>query len=260
MRSHQQESGHIFLSLIAPAKTTEGVITWLRPGEEFPPLTQALSEPNGLLAAGGDLATDTLVAAYRRGIFPWFGDDDPILWWSPDPRMVLFPEELHVSRSMRKTLRSGQFDVTADRDFLQVINGCRKPRDAIDSTWITEQMVDAYLQLHHAGYAHSIETWVDGELAGGLYGVAIGRAFFGESMFTRVTDASKVALVALTQQLRAWHFGVIDCQMRTEHLAKFGAREIPRARFAQLLAELVDYGAAPGPWKMSSDAGVKLIC
>lgn len=256
MRPHQQESGHVFLSLTAPADATNGVIPWLRPGDEFPPLTRALREPNGLLAAGGDLATETLLRAYRRGIFPWFDDDDPILWWSPDPRMVLFPEELHVSRSMRKTLRSKQFEVTADREFLQVIMACRNPRDGIDGTWITELMVDAYLQLHRAGYAHSIETWIDGDLAGGLYGVAIGRAFFGESMFTRVTDASKIALIALARQLHAWEFGVIDCQMRTQHLATFGAREIPRAAFAQLLAELVDYGPAPGPWKLSVDTGV----
>ncbi|UCH48263.1 MAG: leucyl/phenylalanyl-tRNA--protein transferase [Betaproteobacteria bacterium] len=256
MRPHQQESGHILLSLTARGNANDGVIPWLRPGDEFPPLSRALSEPNGLLAAGGDLATSTLLRAYRLGIFPWFGDDDPILWWSPDPRMVLFPEELHVSRSMRKTLRSGQFEVTADREFLHVIRACRQPRDGIDGTWITEQMVDAYLELHRAGYAHSIETWIDGELAGGLYGVAIGRAFFGESMFTRVTDASKIALITLTRLLGAWQFGLIDCQMRTEHLATFGAREIPRARFAQLLADLVDYGPAPGPWKLSVDAGV----
>jgi leucyl/phenylalanyl-tRNA--protein transferase len=256
MWPHQQEPGHVLLSLTGPGDATNGVIPWLRPGDEFPPLTRALREPNGLLAAGGDLATETLLRAYRRGIFPWFDDDDPILWWSPDPRMVLFPKELHVSRSMRKTLRSRQFEVTADREFLQVIMGCRKPRDGIDGTWITDLMVDAYLELHRAGYAHSIETWIDGELAGGLYGVAIGRAFFGESMFTRVTDASKIALIALARQLHAWRFGVIDCQMRTQHLASFGAREIPRAEFAQLLADLVDYGPAPGPWKMSADAGV----
>ncbi len=237
------------------------MIPWLRPGDDFPPLTRALREPNGLLAVGGDLSTETLLRAYRRGIFPWFSDDDPILWWSPDPRMVLFPAELHVTRSMRKTMRSGRFDVTADRDFEQVIMACRQPRRGEAGTWITTQMVDAYLRLHRAGYAHSVETWVDGELAGGLYGVAIGRAFFGESMFTHVADASKVALIALTRQLHAWNFGIIDCQMRTQHLASFGAREIPRAEFAQQLAELVDYGPAPGQsktgqWKISPDAGV----
>ncbi|UCD68685.1 MAG: leucyl/phenylalanyl-tRNA--protein transferase [Betaproteobacteria bacterium] len=256
MWPHQQESGHVLLNLISPGDATDGVIPWLSPGDDFPPLTRALREPSGLLAAGGDLSTDTLLRAYRQGIFPWFGDHDPILWWSPDPRMVLFLEELHVSRSMRKTLRGGQFEVTADRDFLHVIKGCRKPRNGIGGTWITEQMVEAYLELHRAGYAHSIETWIGGELAGGLYGVSIGRVFFGESMFTRVTNASKIALVYLAQQLHAWQFGMIDCQMRTEHLAAFGAREIPRAEFAQLLADLIDYGPAPGPWKLSVDAGV----
>jgi len=228
------------------------VIPWLRPGDAFPPLTRALREPNGLLAAGGDLSTKTLLRAYRQGIFPWFGDDDPILWWSPDPRMVLFPAELHVTRSLRKTLRDTKFEVTADRDFHQVIMACRGPRGADTGTWITEQMAAAYTELHVAGHAHSIETWIDGKLAGGLYGVAIGRAFFGESMFTRVSNASKIALVTLARQLHAWGFGIIDCQMRTRHLAMFGAREIPRAEFAQHLSELVDYDPIPAPWTIDA--------
>lgn len=232
------------------------MIPWLRPGDDFPPLARALRDPNGLLAAGGDLSEKTLLKAYGRGIFPWFGDDDPILWWSPDPRMVLFPEELHVTRSMRKTLRTADFEVTADRDFRQVIMECRGPRHGVHDTWITPQMVEAYLDLHKAGYAHSVETWIDGKLAGGLYGVAIGHAFFGESMFTRVTDASKIALVTLTRQLLAWNFGIIDCQMRTEHLASFGAREIPRDEFAQRLVELVDYASVSGPWTLEIDACV----
>jgi len=232
------------------------VIPWLRPGDDFPALARALREPNGLLAAGGDLSTTTLLKAYASGIFPWFSDDDPILWWSPDPRMVLFPEELHVTRSMRKTLRAAGFEVTADHDFQKVIMECRGPRRGIRDTWITPQMVEAYLDLHRAGYAHSVETWIDGQLAGGLYGVAIGRAFFGESMFTRVTDASKIALVTLTRQLLAWNFGIIDCQMRTEHLASFGAREIPRDEFAQRLVELVDYAPIRGPWTIEIDAFV----
>ena len=232
------------------------MIPWLRPGDDFPPLARALRDPNGLLAAGGDLSEKTLLKAYSRGIFPWFGDDDPILWWSPDPRMVLFPEELHVTRSMRKTLRTADFEVTADRDFRQVIMECRGPRRGVHDTWITPQMVEAYLDLHKAGYAHSIETWIDGRLAGGLYGVAIGHAFFGESMFTRVTDASKIALVTLTRQLLAWNFGIIDCQMRTEHLASFGAREIPRDEFAQRLVELVDYASVSGPWTLEIDVCV----
>jgi leucyl/phenylalanyl-tRNA--protein transferase len=227
------------------------VIPWLRPGEPFPPLSSALRNPDGLLAAGGDLSISTLLGAYRQGIFPWFSDGDPILWWSPDPRMVLFPEELHLRRSLRKTLRNTKFQVTADREFEQVITACGGPREDDAGTWITPQMVDAYVQMHRAGHAHSIETWIDGELAGGLYGVAIGRAFFGESMFTRVTNASKIALVTLSRQLLAWNFGIIDCQMQTGHLASFGAREIPRDDFAQRLVDLVDYEPVPAPWTIT---------
>ncbi len=196
----------------------------------------------------------SLLQAYRRGVFPWFGEEDPILWWSPDPRMVLFPEELHLTRSLRKTLRARTFEVTADREFVQVINACGGPRDGETGTWITDQMVAAYTELHRAGHAHSIEIWIDGKLAGGLYGVAVGRAFFGESMFTRVSNASKIALVALVRQLHAWGFGIIDCQMRTQHLATFGAREIPRPEFAQRLSELVDYEPIPSPWRFDTDA------
>ena len=229
------------------------MIPWLRPGKAFPPLTEALREPNGLLAAGGDLSIQSLLEAYRQGIFPWYGEDDPILWWSPDPRMVLFPSELHLTRSLRKTLRSGMFEVTADREFSEVILACQGPRNGESGTWITEQMLDAYNALHRAGHAHSIEAWADGTLAGGLYGVAIGNAFFGESMFTRVSNASKVALVTLVRQLQAWGFGMIDCQMRTQHLATFGAREIPRREFAQRLSELVDYRREPGAWRLDAD-------
>ena len=196
----------------------------------------------------------SLLKAYRRGVFPWFGEEDPILWWSPDPRMVLFPGELHLTRSLRKTLRAKTFEVTADREFVQVINACGGPRDGETGTWITDQMAAAYTDLHRAGHAHSIETWIDGKLAGGLYGVALGRAFFGESMFTRVSNASKIALVALVRQLHAWGFGIIDCQMRTQHLATFGAREIPRPEFAQRLSELVDYEPIPAPWRFDTEA------
>ena len=230
------------------------MIPWLRPGDDFPPLTRALRDPNGLLAAGGDLSTQTLVNAYRQGIFPWFSEDDPILWWSPDPRMVLFPAELHLTRSVRKAIRATTFEITADRAFTHVVAACQEPRGGQSGTWITEQMVAAYSELHRAGYAHSIETWMDGKLAGGLYGVAIGRVFYGESMFTRVTNASKFALIALARQLQAWNFGVIDCQMRTRHLASFGAREIPRAEFAQRLTELVDYAPVRAPWQIAVDA------
>ena len=228
------------------------MISWIDANRPFPPLSHALREPNGLLAAGGDLSIERLLEAYRRGIFPWFSDGDPILWWSPDPRMVLFPAELKISRSLAKTLRRNRFRLTADRAFGEVIDACRAPRPGQDGTWITGQMSAAYRRLHEAGHAHSVEAWLDDELAGGLYGVALGRAFFGESMFARVTDASKVALVALVRQLARWRFGLIDCQMNTPHLASLGAREIPREDFARRLAGLVDYAPVPGPWRIDA--------
>ncbi len=228
------------------------MIPWLGSGDPFPKVERALAEPNGLLAAGADLSLPRLLEAYRSGIFPWFGRDQPILWWSPDPRMVLFPAELKVSRSLARTLRNARFEVRADTAFDEVIEGCRQPRRGESGTWITAQMAEAYGALHRAGFAHSVETWLDVELVGGLYGVALGRAFFGESMFTRVSDASKVALVALVRQLQHWGFGVIDCQMNTAHLASFGAREIPRAEFTRILRELVHYAPVPVPWRLES--------
>jgi leucyl/phenylalanyl-tRNA--protein transferase len=228
------------------------LIPWLGSGDPFPEVERALAEPNGLLAAGADLSLPRLLDAYRNGIFPWFADDQPILWWSPDPRMVLFPAELKVSRSLARTMRKPRFEVRADTVFDEVIEGCRQPRRRESGTWITDKMADAYAALHRAGFAHSVETWLDGELAGGLYGVALGRAFFGESMFTRVSDASKVAFVALARQLEHWDFGVIDCQMNTAHLASFGAREIPRAEFTRGLRELVHYPPVPVPWRLES--------
>ena len=228
------------------------MIPWLGSGDPFPEVESALKEPNGLLAAGADLSLPRLLEAYRNGIFPWFGHDQPILWWSPDPRMVLLPSELKVSRSLARTLRNARFEVRADTAFDAVIDGCRQPRRGESGTWITEEMAKAYGVLHRAGFAHSVETWLDGELVGGLYGVALGRAFFGESMFTRVSDASKVALVALARQLQYWSFGVIDCQMNTAHLASFGAREIPRAEFTRGLRELVHYAPVPVPWRLES--------
>ncbi len=227
------------------------MIPWLGPNEPFPPVDQAVANPNGLLAAGGDLSTPRLIDAYRQGIFPWFSDDQPILWWSPDPRMVLYPAELRISRSLRKTLRSTRFEVRADTAFRDVILGCSMPRRGQDGTWITGHMVDAYCALHKEGLAHSIETWLDGTLVGGLYGVAIGRAFFGESMFTRATDASKVALVTLVRQLELWGFGLVDCQMNTAHLSSFGAREIPRAEFTRRLRELIHYPPVRAPWRLA---------
>jgi leucyl/phenylalanyl-tRNA--protein transferase len=228
------------------------LIPWLDSGDPFPEVERALAEPNGLLAAGADLSLPRLLEAYRNGIFPWFSHDQPILWWSPDPRMVLFPAELKVSRSLARTLRNARFEVRADTAFDAVIEGCRQPRRGESGTWITEVMAEAYATLHRAGFAHSVETWLDGKLVGGLYGVALGRAFFGESMFARVSDASKVALVALTRQLRHWGFGMIDCQMNTAHLASFGAREIPRAEFTRGLRELVHYAPVPVPWRLES--------
>lgn len=226
------------------------MIPWLGAEDAFPPVERALAEPNGLLAAGADLSMPRLVQAYREGIFPWFNPGQPPLWWSPDPRMVLFPDQLKVSRSLARTLRRGTFEVRADTAFTEVVGGCRAPRADQPGTWISDQMAQAYSALHRAGIAHSIESWIDGRLAGGLYGVALGRAFFGESMFTRVTDASKVALVALARQLSRWQFGVIDCQMNTAHLASMGAREIPRAEFTRRLRELVNCEPVPGPWRL----------
>ena len=228
------------------------MIPWLDSGDPFPEVERALAEPNGLLAAGADLSLPRLLEAYRNGIFPWFGHDQPILWWSPDPRMVLFPAELKVSRSLARTLRNARFEVRADTAFDAVIEGCRQPRRGESGTWITEEMTEAYGTMHRAGFAHSVETWLDGKLVGGLYGIALGRAFFGESMFARVSDASKVALVALARQLQHWGFGVIDCQMNTAHLASLGAREIPRAEFTRRLRELVHYAPVPVPWRLES--------
>ncbi|MDD5471030.1 MAG: leucyl/phenylalanyl-tRNA--protein transferase [Sideroxydans sp.] len=207
----------------------------------FPPVTQALRHPNGLLAAGGDLSPSRLLDAYQHGIFPWFGAGDPILWWSPDPRMVLIPAEFRLSHSLRKTLRRGAYQLHTDSAFEQVMRACAAPRDGQDGTWIQEEMVQAYCELHRQGYAHSVETWMDDELVGGLYGIAIGRMFYGESMFSRRTDASKIALAHLCAQLQRWDFGMIDCQMNTPHLASLGAREIPRKEFLSRLQELINY-------------------
>jgi leucyl/phenylalanyl-tRNA--protein transferase len=229
------------------------MIPWLETRDPFPPVERALRDPNGLLAAGGDLSPERLVEAYRHGIFPWFGEDDPLLWWSPDPRMVLFLRELHVSRSLRRTMKSGQFSVTVDRAFRQVMAGCAEPRADEAGTWITDDMVEAYGELADRGLAHSVEAWHDDRLVGGLYGVAIGRMFYGESMFSRQTDASKVALVTLTRQLERWEFEMIDCQMSTGHLASLGAREVPRAEFLDRMRKLARQPGVPGPWRFDED-------
>jgi leucyl/phenylalanyl-tRNA--protein transferase len=229
------------------------MIPWLEPDDPFPPVDSALRDPNGLLAAGGDLSTERLLDAYAQGIFPWFGGDDPLLWWSPDPRMVLYVSELHVSRSLRRVIRSGRFEVTLDRAFAGVMEGCAEPRPGQDGTWITPEMVAAYTRLASLGHAHSVEAWEDGRLAGGLYGVAIGRMFFGESMFARTSNASKVAFALLVPQLGRWGFPMIDCQMATSHLASLGAREIPRSRFLSEVARLVPQPPVPSPWTFDDD-------
>ncbi len=218
----------------------------------FPPVTQALRSPNGLLAAGGDLSTARLLEAYRHGIFPWFSEGEPILWWSPDPRMVLIPGEFKISHSLRKTLRNGRHEVRMDSAFEQVMRACAAPREGASGTWILEEMIAAYCELHRIGYAHSVETWMDGELVGGLYGIALGKMFYGESMFSRKTDASKIALAHLCAQLERWDFGMIDCQMNTPHLASLGAREIPRSEFVARLQELI-HSPPIDYWRFDSD-------
>ena len=220
----------------------------------FPPVETALRDPNGLLAMGGDLSMPRLLDAYRHGIFPWFNPGEPILWWSPDPRMVLVPDELRVTRSLAKRIRNGGFEVRVDTAFVEVMQACAAPREEAAGTWISPQMVAAYSRLHQAGYAHSVETWHDGVMVGGLYGVAVGRMFYGESMFSRMPDASKVALVRLAQQLHQWGFGLIDCQMETAHLASLGARTLPRVDFTAQLAEWVNLPPQPGPWMFTLNA------
>lgn len=202
----------------------------------FPPVEHALREPNGLLAIGGDLSLGRLLAAYRQGIFPWFSDGEPILWWSPDPRMVLFPDELKVARSLQKTIKNRPFELRLNTAFREVITACSSTlRPDQHGTWITQNIIDAYCRLHEAGYAISSEAWLDGKLVGGCYGVKIGHMFYGESMFHHINDASKVAFVHLVEYLRNLQVGMIDCQMKTAHLARFGAREISRADFMQKL-------------------------
>ena len=207
---------------------------------DFPSLNQALSEPNGLIAIGGDLSLPRLLNAYQHGIFPWFSEGEPILWWSPNPRMVLFPDELKISNSLKKTLKNKPFDVRFNTAFRQVISACsHTPRAGQPGTWITQDIIEAYCTLHNAGYAISAECWQDNTLVGGCYGVKIGKMFYGESMFHLVTDASKVAFVHLVQKLKSEGVGLIDCQMKTAHLARFGAKEISRDDFIDNLSSLI---------------------
>lgn len=258
------------------------MIPWLAENTPFPPVEEALRSPNGLLAAGGGLSSTRLLEAYRHGIFPWFNPGDPILWWSPDPRMVLFPREFKISRSFARVLRNASFKVCCDTAFEHVMRACAAPRDGHNGTWIHEDMISAYCTLHRMGYAHSVEVWIpkksfqlqiegetrrqrsngmdsatstamrergsqhstadelELELAGGLYGVSIGHMFYGESMFSNVSNASKIALAHLARQLDRWQFEMIDCQMNTPHLASLGAREIPRSEFIIRLRELIN--------------------
>ncbi len=228
------------------------MIPWLEALKNFPDTGTALSEPNGLLCAGGDLEPQTIISAYSKGIYPWFSDDQPILWWSPDPRMVLFPKEFKVSKSLAKTVRSGKFEVRFDTAFADVIAGCAEPREPDGGTWIVPEMQEAYASLHELGVAHSVESWQNEKLVGGLYGVALGRMFFGESMFARETDASKVALVAMVEKLKRDGFELIDCQQETRHLARFGARPIPRQEFVQRLQELINLGQSHSNWRVEN--------
>lgn len=232
------------------------MIPWLEHPAAFPPVEQALADPPGLLAAGGALTPDWLLAAYRRGIFPWFSAGEPILWWSLDPRLVLEPRHIKISRSLARTLRQQRFEVRLDTAFAAVMAGCAAPRDPGGGTWITTDMQAAYLRMHDLGYAHSVESWQDGTLQGGLYGLALGRVFFGESMFSRASDASKVALAHLARYLEAQGFAVIDCQMTTRHLQSLGAREVPRQAFCEALDTLTRQHAAPARWPADGARGL----
>ncbi|SET04363.1 leucyl/phenylalanyl-tRNA--protein transferase [Nitrosomonas marina] len=227
------------------------MIAFLSSESSFPPLDKALTEPNGLLAIGGDLSPARLIDAYRQGIFPWFNENEPILWWSPDPRMVLYPKELTISRSLRKSINKNSYHIRTDSQFATVMQACAAPRKNQPGTWIHPEMVAAYSALHEIGLAHSVETWIDDELAGGLYGIAMGKVFFGESMFSRKPDASKIAFVYLVRQLLQWEYVVIDCQVKTAHLASFGAREIPRAEFSQILNTWTQSKALGKKWDFS---------
>jgi leucyl/phenylalanyl-tRNA--protein transferase len=225
------------------------MIPYLGPLDLFPPVESAREDMGGLLAVGGDLQPDRILDAYRRGIFPWGTVDGQPLWYSPDPRMVLFPEEFRLTRSLRRTLRAGRFEVRFDSDFPGVMAACAStPRDGQDGTWITPEMRHAYTRLHELGWAHSVETYADGVLVGGLYGMAIGRMFYGESMFSRRSDASKVAFAHLIDYLVTHQFGMIDCQMYTDHLASLGGREIPRAEFLARLSALTASGSPRTLW------------
>ena len=216
------------------------MLTYLDPNfskQPFPDVHNALKNPNGLVAVGGCLSPERLINAYKQGIFPWFNPGDPLLWWSPDPRLVIFPEQLHISKSLHKTLRRQVFQISMDTAFTEVIKACADPRSKETGTWLSPEMQTAYIRLYQEGYAHSIEAWQDNKLVGGLYGLAVGQVFFGESMFHTQTDASKVAFVSLIKQLSLWGYQIIDCQVHTPHLVSLGAEEMTRQRFSALLQQ-----------------------
>lgn len=229
-------------------------VRWLEPEViKFPPVDEALEDPDGLLAAGGALSVPWLVHAYRQGIFPWYEKDQPILWWSPDPRMVLYPEELRVSRSLAKLLRKRRFQVTFDTCFSEVIQACAESRADVAGTWITDDMKTAYGKLFNAGIAHSVEVWEDNQLVGGLYGVAQGKVFFGESMFSKTSNASKVGFTYLVKQLAVWGFKLVDCQVSSEHLISLGAVEVSRKEFGAYLERYIDSNTTCQQWQFQSD-------
>lgn len=234
------------------------MIPLLGPNDPFPPVHRALDDPNGLLAAGGGLGVARLLDAYARGIFPWFNDGDPVLWWCPDPRTVLPADAVHISHSLRRRLRRRNYEITMDRAFSDVMRACAEPRRDETGTWLIPAMMRAYQRLHDAGAAHSIEVWIDGELAGGLYGVALGRMFYGESMFSRKTDGSKIAIVALAAQLTRWGFPLIDCQMPTGHLATLGATQLSRRQFVRVVERLVKQPPIPSPWRVDENLTAQL--
>jgi leucyl/phenylalanyl-tRNA--protein transferase len=219
---------------------------------DFPNVEKALDDPNGLLAVGGDLTKERILAAYRQGIFPWYEESQPILWWSPQPRAVLYPDQVYINRSLRKALRRADYSVSFDTAFNEVIEGCAELSPKRQGTWITDDMHAAYQGLHRAGWAHSVEVWRDGELIGGLYGMAIGQVFFGESMFSREANASKIALVHLCGQLQKWGYPLIDCQVGNDYLDSMGAQEISRENFKQHLEQYTDIdGQPPEYWTMN---------
>lgn len=224
------------------------------PESPFPSPDQALEQPQGLLAVGGDLSPTRLINAYRQGIFPWYSDEQPILWWSPAPRCVIYPDAVHVSRRLRRRYNQGQFTLSADRAFSEVIEACAEPRQDHEGTWITSEMKSAYIRLHKMGVAHSVEVHIDNELAGGIYGLALGRVFFGESMFSKREDSSKIALVALCRQLHQWGFSLLDCQVSNPHLLSLGAQEISRDDFDRHLVS----SNGPSRWKQDFCAAKRL--